>query len=115
MRGYIALFFSFTSIEWITRQAFGTRLAKYLAEPEMTSPNQLPYNQQTQISICTRFLDLNAVEPPSADELCDDLTLHVFECQTCLDEGEEACPVYQQLYEEIERLGGPVQGRILAM
>ncbi len=52
---------------------------------------------------------------PSADELCDELMLHTFECDACINGREERCPTFCHLRERIEEAGGPSKGACLAI
>ncbi|HEX4165244.1 MAG TPA: hypothetical protein VHZ55_07210 [Bryobacteraceae bacterium] len=52
---------------------------------------------------------------PSVDVLCDELTLHTFECDTCIAGNEDKCPTFCSLREQIAEAGGPTKGVCLSM
>jgi len=55
----------------------------------------------------------------SADDLCDELTDHMLECEECLtgclDGHEESCFVYREMRKQIEARGGTKRGMLLAI
>lgn len=81
----------------------------------MISSNPRLSVPEEQLTCCFDNSELHPVASSPADELCDEMMLHVFTCSTCLDESEEACPAYQGLKMKMEEAGGPVHGRFLAM
>ena len=81
----------------------------------MISSNPRLSVQEEQLTCCFENSEFQPVVGSPADELCDEMMLHVFTCSTCLDESEEACPTYQSLKVKMEQAGGPVHGRFLAM
>lgn len=57
-------------------------------------------------------------EPPlvdSADELCNELMDHIFECEACINDLEESCETYRSLRERIAKAGGPTKSALLAV
>lgn len=50
-----------------------------------------------------------------ADDLCDELTLHTFECEDCINGREEACVVFASLQKRIAAAGGPKKSFLLTM
>jgi hypothetical protein len=55
------------------------------------------------------------IEPAKADELCDQLIEHTFDCDACINGQEETCQAFCNLREEIAKLGGPTRGAALTM
>jgi hypothetical protein len=53
--------------------------------------------------------------PTVADELCDKLMDHIFDCDACMSGQENDCPSYQLLQAQIAAAGGPSQGLLLAL
>jgi hypothetical protein len=56
-----------------------------------------------------------SVQPDRAEELCDQLMEHTFECDSCINGAEESCEIFCKLREEIAGLGGPKRGLGLTM
>ncbi len=50
-----------------------------------------------------------------ADELCDRLMDHIFDCDGCMSGQENDCPTYRTLQNQIAAVGGPSGGMLLAM
>ncbi len=50
-----------------------------------------------------------------ADELCDALMEHIFECDSCINGSEENCCTYCSLQEQIAQAGGPTKGVCFVM
>ncbi len=59
--------------------------------------------------------DLDTVIGKSAEELCDDLMLHTFECDQCINGQENSCPTFCCLREKIAQEGGVSKGIFLSM
>jgi hypothetical protein len=68
-------------------------------------------NQQTLFGIT----DINSSRGSSADELCDELMLHTFGCDTCIDGSEESCDIFRSLRNRITEAGGPTESALLAL
>ena len=50
-----------------------------------------------------------------ADDLCDDLMIHTFECDACINGLEETCPVFCALNKQIAAAGGPTKSALLSV
>lgn len=57
----------------------------------------------------------SAVFPTHANELCDQLMEHTFECDSCINGDEGSCEVFCKLRDEVYRVGGPTRGIGFAM
>jgi hypothetical protein len=55
------------------------------------------------------------IEPAHADELCDQLIEHTFDCDACINGQEETCEIFCGLRDEIAKAGGPTKGVALTM
>jgi hypothetical protein len=51
----------------------------------------------------------------SADELCDELLMHMLDCDVCLTRGEYACSGYRFLHWQVVAQGGPHKGIVFAI
>ena len=49
----------------------------------------------------------------AADELCDELTLHTFDCDDCIAGREHGCDTFRSLNSRITKAGGPSRGLLL--
>ncbi|HZT34823.1 MAG TPA: hypothetical protein VFA15_02810, partial [Nitrososphaera sp.] len=43
----------------------------------------------------------------AAEDLCNELMDHIFECEACINGLEESCGTYRSLQERIAKTGGP--------
>jgi hypothetical protein len=50
----------------------------------------------------------------SVDELCDELLLHMLDCDLCLNRGEHTCSVHQSYQNQIALGGRPQRGTVFA-
>jgi hypothetical protein len=50
-----------------------------------------------------------------AEELCDELMCHIFECESCINGSEERCSVFRSLKVQIAKAGGPIKSILLTM
>jgi hypothetical protein len=57
--------------------------------------------------------DVEPAAPNRADELCDALMEHIFDCDACINGQEDTCAVYCSLREQIAQSGGPTRGAVL--
>jgi hypothetical protein len=90
----------------------GQKIAGRFAEMTLsaTAPSRcLPEPQPVPVS------DLPLIDPAHADELCDQLMEHTFDCDACLNGQEETCQVFCSLQDEIAKAGGPIKGAALTM
>jgi len=55
------------------------------------------------------------IDPAHADELCDQLIEHTFECDACINGQEEMCEAFCSLRNKIAEAGGPTKGVALTM
>ncbi len=71
------------------------------------------HNPQPNVTIPSSIIDSST--PSSADELCDELMLHTFDCDDCINGREETCTTFCALRDQIDEAGGPTRGTILSM
>ena len=64
--------------------------------------------------ISLRLADADFSMQSSADQLCDQLTEHILECDLCLYGNECDCVVYGSIQEQIAAKGGSKSGMVLA-
>ena len=61
------------------------------------------------------FADCVPVSEPRADDLADELLVHMLDCELCLDPGHPECPVCAGLQTRISTLGGARTGVVFAI
>ncbi|MDQ2711235.1 MAG: hypothetical protein M3Y24_03185 [Acidobacteriota bacterium] len=64
--------------------------------------------------ICLPIADADFSMQSSADQLCDQLTEHILECDLCLYGNEYDCALYSRLQEQIAATGGSKTGLVFA-
>ena len=50
-----------------------------------------------------------------ANDLCDQLLIHMLDCDLCLDPAQPACPVCINMQSDIQAQGGPGAGVLFAV
>ena len=68
--------------------------------------------QETGIAVSVKVVNLTAED--SADELCDELMKHIFDCDACIAGSERSCVTFVSLAQQIAAMGGATRGALLA-